>query len=695
MDDFILDHTRDRTPALDALRGLPRAATRLGAALHRVLWRPRRRAAAAARRARARICRPAASATAHRALTDAAHRRRIWKLREAALGLSMADEGRRQGDLVRRGHRRRPRAAARLHRAVPRRSSSATARRAGVYAHASVGCLHVRPVVNLKTEDGVATVRGDRRRGRRPGAGVRRRAVRRARRRPGAQPVQREDVRPGAVPGVPEGQAHVRSRTGLLNPGKIVDAPPLTSQPALRRRLRDAATRRPLRLLRPRRLRPRGRDVQRRRRLPQDARGDDVPVATWRRATRRTRRAAGPTPCAWRSTGGSARPAWRCGACTRCSTCAWSARPARASARSTWTWPLQERVPRRLLGRARHAAAKRGRSAMWTRSRGWGSRLRADRRTASRPARWVGVSPKRRLGIDRRRTPPPGRDARCDAGWHRASDLGPTGAPVLFADTFTEHVEPEIGVAAFEVLEAAGIATDARSARLLRPPADLARVAAGSARDRAARNVNALYPCAAAGRRRSSSSSRAACRRCARMRRICCADRSARRRAWSRQRACCSRSTSRQRSPPAARPLDLAPGPREILLHGHCHQRSMGLAASAAALLRRIPGATVIDLDAGCCGMAGSFGYPRSLRRVARHRRAEAPAGRTPPWRGRGARGRGHVVPSPGATLHRRAGLTSRRSHSSLRWKRRPHESCLDFARSPWPSRSRSACSRR
>src|SRR5439155_2352423 len=27
---------------------------------------------------------------------------------------------------------------------------------AGVYAHASVGCLHVRPVINLKTEEGVA-----------------------------------------------------------------------------------------------------------------------------------------------------------------------------------------------------------------------------------------------------------------------------------------------------------------------------------------------------------------------------------------------------------------------------------------------------------------------------------------------------------------------------------------------------------
>ena len=46
-----------------------------------------------------------------------------------------------------------------------------------------------------------------------------------------------------------------------------------------------------------------------------------------------------------------------------------------------------------------------------------------------------------------------------------------------------------------------------------------------------------------------------------------------------------------------------------IVLHGHCHQKAMGLLPPAKALLSRIPGATVVDLDAGCCGMAGSFGY--------------------------------------------------------------------------------------
>ena len=34
----------------------------------------------------------------------------------------------------------------------------------------------------------------------------------------------------------------------------------------------------------------------------------------------------------------------------------------------------------------------------------------------------------------------------------------------------------------------------------------------------------------------------------------------------------------------------------------------MGTAATLA-LLRRIPGAEIVELDAGCCGMAGSFGF--------------------------------------------------------------------------------------
>jgi Fe-S oxidoreductase len=48
---------------------------------------------------------------------------------------------------------------------------------------------------------------------------------------------------------------------------------------------------------------------------------------------------------------------------------------------------------------------------------------------------------------------------------------------------------------------------------------------------------------------------------------------------------------------------------RRILFHGHCHQKAEVGTAATMALLRRIPGVVVEELDAGCCGMAGSFGF--------------------------------------------------------------------------------------
>ena len=64
--------------------------------------------------------------------------------------------------------------------------------------------------------------------------------------------------------------------------------------------------------------------------------------------------------------------------------------------------------------------------------------------------------------------------------------------------------------------------------------------------------------------------------------------------------------------------VDPEAGPSAILLHVHCHQKALGRLAPAKALLSRIPGATVVDLDAGCCGMAGSFGYAREHYEVSR-----------------------------------------------------------------------------
>ncbi|MCH6159149.1 FAD-binding and (Fe-S)-binding domain-containing protein [Streptomyces marispadix] len=54
---------------------------------------------------------------------------------------------------------------------------------------------------------------------------------------------------------------------------------------------------------------------------------------------------------------------------------------------------------------------------------------------------------------------------------------------------------------------------------------------------------------------------------------------------------------------------DAWPAGRRILYHGHCHQKAEVGTAATVALLKRIPGAEVVELDAGCCGMAGSFGF--------------------------------------------------------------------------------------
>ncbi len=49
-----------------------------------------------------------------------------------------------------------------------------------------------------------------------------------------------------------------------------------------------------------------------------------------------------------------------------------------------------------------------------------------------------------------------------------------------------------------------------------------------------------------------------------------------------------------------------------VLFHAHCHQRSLWGAESSAKLLRRLCGDRLKVLDTGCCGMAGSFGFDKS-----------------------------------------------------------------------------------
>jgi len=55
--------------------------------------------------------------------------------------------------------------------------------------------------------------------------------------------------------------------------------------------------------------------------------------------------------------------------------------------------------------------------------------------------------------------------------------------------------------------------------------------------------------------------------------------------------------------------LNLKPADKAVLFHGHCHQKSFAAVTPAMELLKLIPNAQPKLIESSCCGMAGSFGY--------------------------------------------------------------------------------------
>jgi Fe-S oxidoreductase len=171
----------------------------------------------------------------------------------------------------------------------------------------------------------------------------------------------------------------------------------------------------------------------------------------------------------------------------------------------------------------------------------------------------------------------------------------------LFNDTFTNHFEPEIGAAAVEILERGGC-----SVNVVRPECCgrplisqglLSRAKAG-----AAKLVDSLFPVAERGEKIlfCEPSCLSAVKE----------DAPSLLRDESGRKARVVAAACMLFEEFAAKlDLPLRAGPKRILLHGHCHQKSMGMLGATSLLLSKIPSASVTELDAGCCGMAGSFGY--------------------------------------------------------------------------------------
>ena len=75
-------------------------------------------------------------------------------------------------------------------------------------------------------------------------------------------------------------------------------------------------------------------------------------------------------------------------------------------------------------------------------------------------------------------------------------------------------------------------------------------------------------------------------------------------------------------------------GGRAAHLHGHCHQKAAEAMGPVHALLARVPGLEVRPIESSCCGMAGAFGYQAETVAVSR---AMAEAALLPAVRAAGA----------------------------------------------------------
>jgi len=205
------------------------------------------------------------------------------------------------------------------------------------------------------------------------------------------------------------------------------------------------------------------------------------------------------------------------------------------------------------------------------------------------------------LDLDRRRKPPPWNRRTLEKWWATQAEARATVH--LFNDTFTNYYEAENGIAAVKVLNKAGCAVDVvRPGCCGRPLISQGLLA--QAREHAARMTAALHPIAERGEKILflEPSCLSAVKE----------DAPALLRGAEQERARTVASQCMLFEEFAAKlDLPLRSGPKKILLHGHCHQKSMGMLPATAALLNKIPGAQVVDLDAGCCGMAGSFGYAK------------------------------------------------------------------------------------
>jgi len=219
----------------------------------------------------------------------------------------------------------------------------------------------------------------------------------------------------------------------------------------------------------------------------------------------------------------------------------------------------------------------------------------------SRLLRWL---LERFVGIDRRRPLPPfARETFSDWFARRATPSAATrGEVVLFHDTFVTYNAPHIGKAAVHLLERAGYAVRLVDRKCCGRPL-ISKGMLAEAKAHAAWNVERLLPYAERGV--AIVGLEPSCLLTLRDEYVDLL-RSDAARQVAKQSFLLEEFLERERRKGLSLPFG-ANG-RKALLHGHCHQKALvGTGPTVAAL--RWAGFDVEETDSGCCGMAGSFGF--------------------------------------------------------------------------------------
>ena len=213
------------------------------------------------------------------------------------------------------------------------------------------------------------------------------------------------------------------------------------------------------------------------------------------------------------------------------------------------------------------------------------------------------------LGISRHRTQPPfaapsfpDRFARRNRG----ADAAKYGTVALYNDTFMNYNYPEIGIAAVEVLEAAGYRVELVNGGCCGRPM-ISKGLLAQAREQARANIAGLY--AYAERGIPIVGCEPSCL-------LTLRDEYPEFIADDRAKAVAANAFLIDEflaHAQASGRLDLqfADTPKQVLFHAHCHQKAMAGTADALAVLGMPPGYRAELINAGCCGMAGSFGFEK------------------------------------------------------------------------------------